>query len=151
MFGRKLGLMTAIVVLLCFPVTALYSQTGEETLSLKLTVIVASNQGSEFTMDNDNYRDELVKLFSYQSYRQVKDYLIELAPNENELLNIEGDYMLGLSSGGMEDGRFAVRLVIQKEGRQFLNTEIQISGEVPVFLGGPSVDQGVLILAVEKR
>ncbi|OGW79939.1 MAG: hypothetical protein A3G33_05020 [Omnitrophica bacterium RIFCSPLOWO2_12_FULL_44_17] len=147
---KKYGWVLVIACIFAMLVPNVFAQT-EQPLMLKVTVIVASNQGSEFTMDNDNYRDELVKLFSYKSYKQVKDYLVELLPAENELLNIEGGYMLALNSEGEKDGKFLVRMVIQKDGRQFLNTEITVTGEVPVFMGGPSVQNGVLILAVEKR
>jgi thiamine biosynthesis lipoprotein len=41
-------------------------------------MLVASNEGSDFDLDNDAYRDQLIKLFSYTAYRQVDDTVAPL-------------------------------------------------------------------------
>ena len=122
---------------------------AEEVIVAKITVIIASNNGNDFNLENDAYRDQLIKLFSYTSYKQVKEYSLKLEKVKQEVLVIPGDYEFVLTFRGRERGRTLIGALIQKGDRKFLNTDLAISGNGPVFLGGPPVDSGVLLLVIE--
>ena len=121
-----------------------------EALLTKVTVIVASNQGSDIDLENDAYRDQLIKLFSYTSYQQTNQYSIRLEEGKQESLAISGGYELILSLYKKEKGRNVIRTMIQKDGKQVLNSELSLTGTGPVFLGGPPIESGDLLLVIES-
>ncbi len=116
-------------------------------LATKITVIVASNQGSDFDLDNDVYRDQLIKLFSYTSYKQTNQYSLRLEEGKQEILTIADGYQLILTLY-KQGKRNVLRALIQKDNKQFLNTELSLTAG-PVFLGGPPASSGDLIFVIE--
>ena len=120
-----------------------------EPLTTKVTVIVASNHGTDFDLENDAYRDQLIKLFSYTSYQQTNQYSIRLEEGKQESLSIAGNYELILTLYKQEKNRNILRAMIQKNGQQVLNTELSLTGSGPVFLGGPPTEAGDLLLVIE--
>ena len=141
----KLGLW---ILAALFPLvsTPLYA---EESVIAKVTVIVASNQGSDFDLENDAFRDQLIQIFSYKSYKQVKEYSIHLEKVKREVLSIPGDYEFVMAYRGQDQGKVRIGALIQKGGRKFLNTEVTIIGTGPIFLGGPPTESGDLLLVIE--
>ena len=121
---------------------------AEAPVTFKVTAIVASNQGSDFDVENDAFRDQLIQLFTYKSYKQLKQYSIHLDGTKSETLAIDG-YELNLALKTRDNGKVRIHALIQKEGRKFLDTEVSIFGAGPVFLGGPSIGDGDLVLAIE--
>ena len=122
---------------------------AESPVTIKVTAIVASNSGSDFDLENDAFRDQLIQLFSYKSYKQVQQSSIRLDGAKDEVMAIPGGYELTLGLKTSENSKIRVHALLQKEGKRFLDTEVSIFGAGPVFLGGPSVDSGNLILAIE--
>lgn len=116
----------------------------------KVTVLVASNQGSDFDLENDQFKDRLIQLFSYTSYRQLKAYSVTLSPTEAQALSIPGEYELKLHLKDHRAGEAALHVVIEKGGTRFLETDVSLRGQAPLFLGGPPFDSGVLIVALER-
>ncbi len=123
-----------------------FSEGATRTL---VTVIVASNQGSGFDLDNDAYRDELIKLFSYPSYRQIKAYALNLEKGKETTLQLPEGYVLTLTLIREEGEKALVQASIRGNGKEYLNTVLSILKPGTVFLGGPPVQEGVLILALE--
>ncbi|MBI4358591.1 MAG: hypothetical protein HY584_04760 [Candidatus Omnitrophica bacterium] len=127
-----------------------YGGSQAPALTLKVAVILASNEGSDFDLENDAYRDQLIRLFSYTAYEQVRGYSVVLEEGEQELIAIPGDYELILTLQRLEGEKVFLHALIQKGGNKFLDTELSLLGPTPVFLGGPPLDSGNLVLAIEK-
>ena len=127
-----------------------YGKSQAPALTLKVAVILASNEGSDFDFENDAYRDQLIRLFSYTAYKQIKGYSIALEEREQELIAMPSDYELILTFRRSEGEKVFIHALIQKGGKKFLDTEFSILGPAPVFLGGPPLDSGNLVLAIEK-
>ena len=70
--------MRKILLFLGFIFLCSQTHVYAESLMTKVTVIIASNQGNDFDLENDAYRDKLIALFSYTSYKQVNQYSIRL-------------------------------------------------------------------------
>jgi hypothetical protein len=114
-----------------------------------VTVLYASNDSQDFDLENDAYRDEIIKLFSYTGYRQIGVRFADLEKGIAEKVMLPGDYDLLLTYDGTENARLLVRALIQKDGEQYVNTVLSsVEGGV-VFLGGPPLQNGVMIIVLE--
>ena len=122
---------------------------AEETVRVHATVVVASNEGSDFNLDNDAYRDQLIKLFSYSAYHQTHHLMVELKKAERARVELPEGYELVLTLQGSEKGRVLVQALIRKGDRQYVDTILSILRPGVVFLGGPPVEKGALIIVLE--
>lgn len=116
---------------------------------VQLTYIVASNTGNDFNLDNDAYRDQMMKLFSYTSYQQLDRDLVELARAEREKVALPDGYELLLTYQGADRDRYMLQAVIRKGGQVYVDTVLSVLKPGVVFLGGPPTDQGDLIIILE--
>ena len=124
---------------------------AEEVTQIKsnVTILVASNEGNDFNLVNDAYRDELIKLFSYTSYNQVDALRRDLVRGVAQKINLPEGYELLLTLQGKENGRVQVQAVIRKAGVQYVDTMLSILMPGVVFVGGPPVEKGSLIIVLE--
>jgi len=142
------GLMLILIASLTFLPAASAEQSQQKML---VTLLTASNQGADFNLDNDEYRDRLIQLFSYSSYDQINQWRIMLAKAERQTIPLVEDYELVLTLQAEEADRFQVEAMIRKGNVSYVNTILTIlkNGGV-VFLGGPKVENGNLIVVLEK-
>ena len=141
--------MRKILLFLGFIFLCSQAHVYAESLMTKVTVIIASNQGNDFDLENDAYRDKLIALFSYTSYKQVNQYSIRLEEGKQQSLALADGYQLSMTLYKQAKDRNVLRVLIQKENRTHLSTELSLSGNGPVFLGGPPAHSGDLLLAIE--
>ena len=120
-----------------------------ETHHIIITVLGASNEGSNFNLDNDVYRDKLIKLFSYTSYNQITQQKVSLQKSEKQALTLPQGYELLLFLKAEEQGRILVQATILKEKQKFLDTSLSMLKPGVVFLGGPPFEKGDLFLVLE--
>ena len=122
--------LAALTLLSLFMV---YSPAKAEEASARIqaTVLIASNEGSDFDLTNDAYRDELIKLFSYSAYHQMDQFDRVLNKSAREKIDLEGGYeLLGkYFPVGDDDGIVAsVRaerrncLLVERAGREYGDT-----------------------------
>lgn len=123
---------------------------GGDLIELHGTIVTASNNGNDFNIVNDTFRDELMKLFSYSDYNQEREFVLKLVKAERQRLELPGGYELILTLQGKEKGRIYVQAVIRKDNEQYLDTVLSILNPGVVFVGGPSVpEKGDLIIILE--
>ncbi len=141
----------AITLCLLFSVISLaFLEAAEEGHKLRLTLLTASNEGTDFDLDNDEYRDRLIQLFSYRSYKQVNQEIVTVKKPERQVIPLLEGYELVLLLQDEQKYRIEVQAVIMKEGVPYVNTVLSILEEGVVFIGGPNTSQGALILALER-
>ncbi|MCM8776611.1 MAG: hypothetical protein NC930_09755 [Candidatus Omnitrophica bacterium] len=121
----------------------------EDTTRIHVTILTASNFGSDFNLENDAFRDQLLNLFSYTSYNQTDKFFIDLPRAKRQSRTLPGGYEFILTLQNKESGRILVQAVIRKGGQQYVDTVLSILNPGVVFLGGPPVEKGVLILVLE--
>lgn len=125
------------------------SVRADETAKFHITFLVASNEGNDFNLVNDDYRDQLLKLFSYTSYKQIDDVLKDLERSKREVIELPDGYQLMLTLQVVEKGRVQVQAMIRKGNQQYLDTVVSILRPGVVFLGGPPAQGGTLIIVLE--
>lgn len=120
-----------------------------EQAKVKVTILTASNQGNDFDIVNDAFRDRLIKLFAYSSYHQIKEETVDLSKAERRHMDLPGKYELILTLHGLEKERVLVQAMVRKDNKQYVDTVLSILKPGVVFLGGPSADEGDLIIVLE--
>jgi hypothetical protein len=113
-----------------------------------LTIVVASSEGSDFNLDNDAYRDKLIELFSYTAYTQLNQEKVELAEGHQTLSLPEG-YEVTLSLLDEAENVTRIQVRIDKKDVTYLDTVLSLQKPGVVFLGGPPLDNGDLVLVLE--
>ena len=124
---------------------------ADTAVPLHVTILSASQGGSDFNLDNDAYRDQLIQLFSYRSYQQKKDLNVDLKKGERVLVPLSDGYELILTLQDQENGRIHVQALIRKGREQYMDSVLAILTPGVVFLGGPSVSEGTLIIVLESH
>ena len=134
-----------------FLVTVSVARAQDVTqIKANATILVASNQGNDFNLVNDAYRDELIKLFSYTSYNQVNAVRRDLVRGVAQKINLPEGYELLLTlQEGKESGPLQVHALIRKGEVQYVDTVLAIMQPGVVFVGGPPVQNGNLIIVLE--
>ncbi len=122
---------------------------AEEAVRVHTTILVASNNGNDFNLVNDAYRDQLIQLFSYTAYTQVDDINSDLANLQPKVLDLPDGYQLTLTLTKVEKGRVMVQAGIRKDNKEYLDTVVSILRPGVVFLGGPPAQGGALIIVLE--
>lgn len=141
----KMILNGLLVLILMFSPSAF----AEDSAKARVTILVASNQGNDFNLDNDAFRDQLIKLFSYSSYHQVTAQAVELKSAQPSTLSLPDGYDLSLEIQGFEENRVLIHAVINKEGKSYVDTVLSAPKEGVAFLGGPQVSGGDLVIVLE--
>lgn len=139
--------MTALSLSLFLPLRVSFA---DAPVRVKGTIITASNNGSDYDLDNDAYRDQLIKLFSYTRYHQIDQFSTQLQKAERQKITLPGGYELVLTLLEQEGDRTLIQALIRKDGTQYVDTVLSILGAGVAFLGGPPVEEGVLIIMLEK-
>ena len=142
---KKIFLIMAAFLMTLTPAV----HAAAETAKVHVTLLIASNEGNDFDLVNDAYRDQLLQLFSYKSYHQVDDMLANLERSKREVLNLPDGYQLILTLQDLDKGRVQVQAMIRKGSSRYLDTIVSILRPGVVFLGGPSAQGGTLIIVLE--
>jgi len=152
MSQKEFNMINKVLSALCLFVLLVQSPTAFAQTSNRMivTMIVASNEGSDFNMDNDAYRDKLTKLFSYSSYIQKDIKKIDMKLNQTNNLDLLEGYNLELTMKDDTDSKIIARAVIIKDHKIYIDTELSIAKPGVFFMGGPTVSNGDLILMLEN-
>lgn len=145
-------LSTTVIFLSCLLATPLHLDAKEdETIKAKVTVLVASNRGTDMNLVNDDYKDELIKLFSYTDYQEVNVQAVDLQKSNRIKIDLPERYELVLTYQGQEDTRSLVQALIRKNTTQYVFTVLSMLPEGVVFLGGPPLANGdIVVIVLEK-
>ncbi len=141
--------LTATFCLLAFLLQPSISQ-AQNSNRMIVTMVVASNEGDDFNLDNDAYRDKLLKLFSYSSYTQKDLKKLDMTLGETQSLDLLEGYALQLTLKEDKGSSIVARAVITKNSKSYIDTELSIAKPGVFFMGGPTLSTGDLILILEN-
>ena len=123
---------------------------ADEPVKVAATLILASNEGNDFDLVNDEFRDKLIELFSYKSYKQEKAEALELKRGERVVMTLVDGYELVLTLQSRENTRVFIQAVIRKESVSYVDTTLSVLTPGVAFLGGPPVNGSTLIIVLEN-
>ena len=145
----KLKILSLAVLFLGFTVSLPHAFATEKA-GFIVTMVAASNEGNDIGLDNDDYRDELIQLFSYTTYKQLDLKKIYLTQGAKTSLELPDGYELSAQMPGLEKDVASLKVNISKDQKEFVNTTLSIRSGGVTFVGGPPTEEGVLILIIER-
>jgi hypothetical protein len=117
----------------------------------RIRVIQASNIGHNIDPSlRDVYR-ELGSLFSFTSYRLLRDETLDLILNRPVTISAHPGRSMEVSLIGLRRDIAKLRIRVVREERDILNTEVRLLPGRTVLIGGPRHGEGVIIYAVSAH
>jgi hypothetical protein len=126
-----------------------FTSAASGQVHTRLRVIRASNVGSDVDPSLRDVHRELGSLFSFTSYRLLRDERLNLSLNQLVSISArEGKIIIETTLVGLNRGVAELRIRVVREGKEILNTQVRLSPGRTVLIGGPRVRDGVIIYAL---
>lgn len=145
---KTLFVLILISALSFFLLSTVYAQ-----VEVRFRVIKASNVGQGFDSSLRDVHNELGSLFSFTSYRLLRDESLNLTLKRPVSISAhEGRIIIESTLVRLERGVGELRIRVVREGKDILNTQVRLSPGRTVIIGGPRAhDGGVIIYAVSAN
>jgi hypothetical protein len=143
---------TFILLVLIVAFSSFFLSTAYAQVQIRLRVIRASNVGQGFDPSLRDVHNELGSLFSFTSYRLLRDENLNLTLNRPVSISAhEGRIILETTLVGVNRGVADARIRVVREGTEILNTQVRLSPDRTVLIGGPRVRDGVIIYTLHAH
>jgi hypothetical protein len=144
---RRAGFLLAAFLVFSFLLTS----PALAQVPIRMRIIQASNVGQNTEPSLSDVHKELGSLFSFTSYRLLREENLRLAPNQPVTITAHPGRFLEVTL--VELKRDAVRLKIRviRDGKDILDTQVRLSSGRTVLIGGPRHGEGVVIYALSAR
>jgi len=138
------------LLLAAFFVVSFFSlPTAFAQVQVRIRVILASNAGQEIDPSLRDVHKELGSLFSFTSYRLVRDESLNLSLNQPaKITGRTGKAFLEATLVGLHRNMAELRLRVVREGTEILNTQVRLFSGRTILVGGPRYGEGVVIYAL---
>ncbi len=145
---RVAFLLTVVLSFLLFSASISSAQ-----VQVRLRAIHASNAASGVDPQLRDLYKELGSLFSFTSYRLMREESLNLSLNQPVSISArEGTIILWATLVGLHRGVAEVRLRVVREGSEMLNTQVRLFPGRTILVGGPRHTRGgVVIYALYAR
>ncbi len=140
----------AAILLIAFLIVSFFSlPTAFAQVHVRMRVILASNAGQDIDPSLQDVHRELGSLFTFTSYRLVRDESLNLSPNQPaRITGRTGKAFLEVTLVGEHKNVAELRLRVVREGTEILNTQVRLFSGRTVLVGGPRHGEGVVIYAI---
>jgi hypothetical protein len=148
--GGSITVMKRVVPIITFSsiLLLLFTSIAFGQVHTRLRVIRASNVGSSVDPSLKDVHEELGSLFSFTSYRLLRDETLSLSPNRPVSISArEGRIIIEITLVGLHRSVAELKIRVAREGKDILNTQIRLSPGRTVLIGGPKLREGVIIYA----
>jgi len=152
--GGTITVMKRVVTLIAFfsLLFILFTSVVFAQVQTQLRVIRASNVGQGVDPTLKELHNELKTLFNFTSYRLLKDENLNLSLNQPISISArEGKIIMEITLVGLHRNVAELRIRVNREGTEKLNTQVRLSPGRTVLIGGPKVRDGVIIYAFYAR
>ena len=137
-------------VLLILLSSPFFGAVASAQVQVRVRVMEASNVGSGFDSSLRDLHDQLGSLFSFSSYRILKDENISLSLNQSVSVPIPLDRSLELTLINQQRVAAEVRVKISRQGRDLLTTLVRLAPGRSVSIGGPKKGESTIIIALSR-
>ena len=152
--GGSITVMKRVVTLIAFfsLFFILFTSVVFAQVQTQLRVIRASNVGQGVDPTLKELHNELKTLFNFTSYRLLRDENLNLSLNQPISISArEGKIIMDITLVGLHRNVAELRIRVNREGTEKLNTQVRLSPGRTVLIGGPKVRDGVIIYAFYAR
>jgi hypothetical protein len=146
----RLELAVALGIALLVAVTG--AALAEDRVFIEVGCILASDSGEHYDRQLDLLRGRLQKMFRYPSYRLVKRENQGVEWGDPMHFDVPGGHTLQIRP--MErrgSDQVALNLSLMQDSEVLLKTDFLLGRRGRMILGGPRLDNGVLLIWVEAR
>lgn len=141
-----------LLLIALFTFSFLSLSTASAQVPVRMRVIRASNIGSSIDASLRDVHEDLGSLFSFTSYRLLRDETLNLSINRPVSIPAhEGRIIIENTLVGLHRGVAELKIRVAREGKDILNTQIRLSPGRTVLIGGPKLREGVIIYALSAR
>ena len=142
-----------VLPILFFILFLFFTSAALGQVQTRLRIIRASNVGSNVDPTLRDVHKELGSLFSFTSYRLLRDETFHLSPNQPSSISAwEGKITIQTTLVGFHKGVAELKIRVIREGNDLLNTQVRLSPGRTVLIGGPRLrDGGVIIYALAAQ
>ena len=120
-------------------------------VNARLRVIQASNAGSVVDPSLKDVYGKLGSLFSFTSYRLLRDQGIALAMNQPVKVQAHPEVFIEMTLVGLQSGVAEIKVRVNRSRTDILNTQVRLSPDRTVLVGGSRHGEGVVIYALSAR
>ena len=148
--GGSITVMKRVVTLIAFfsLLFILFTSVVFAQVQTQLRVIRASNVGQGVDPSLKELHNELKTLFNFTSYRLLRDENLSLSLNQPVSISArEGKIIMQITLVGLHKNVAELRIRVNREGTETLNTQVRLSPGRTVLIGGSKVREGVIIYA----
>lgn len=143
--SRILGGITCMLLLM-----AAYAPLGAESITVKATLVAASQQEGQSDASLKGYLPGLKRSFNYKTFRKVSGPAVKLDVPGKATVSIGKD-SLGLEASSAGAGQVRLGVDWRRGKKQILRTTVVAKKSKPAVFGGPTVDGEKMILLLEYR
>jgi hypothetical protein len=118
---------------------------------IEVGCILASEGGQHYDEKIELLRGRLEKMFHYASYRLVKHENRGVAWGDPIAFEMPGGHSLEIRPMERRADQVALKLALKQDREVLLQTDFLLGRHGRVILGGPRLDNGVLLFWVEAR
>ena len=136
-----------LITLLCLAGLAMVANPLH-AITVKATLIEASNEAAAPDERLKDYTPNLKRIFRYDSFRLIDSGSTEVGVPGAGAIGINGQ-QIKFNTAPAEKGRVRLSIDWRQGKRQIMQTTVSASSSSPTALGGPSTENGKLILVLE--
>ena len=138
---------TALLLIIFFIFSFLFLSTASAQVQVRLRAIHASDAASGVDPSLRDLHKELGSLFSFTSYRLMREETLNLSLNQPASISSrEGRIILETTLVGLHRGVAEVRIKVTREGSEILNTQVRLFPGRTVLVGGPKHTRGGVVI-----
>ena len=151
--GRIVDIMrrTVLIFPLVLILSLLSASLSHAQVQTRLRVFEASNVGTGIDSSLRDMGDQFKSLFSFSSYRLLKEEMLTLRPNQPVSIPIPPKREIELTLIGQHKNIAEMRVKIKQEQTDILNTQVRLSPGRTVSIGGPKHGEGVIIITLSAQ
>lgn len=143
--GRAVALLGAS--LLVFP-AVVSAEPPPAAVVVRIGAVLASNQGNEFDSRLTAMRRQLDNLFTYSSYRLVKEQRKRISWGGHAGFDVPGGPYVIVIPREYRDDRVFMKVVVIENSKPIVDTLLALRDQGTFLVGGRRHSEGVLILAI---
>jgi hypothetical protein len=142
---------TGFLLVAFFVLSSLFISTASAQVPVRMRIIQASNVGRNIDPSLYDVHKELGSLFSFTSYRLLREENLRLSPNQPVTITAHPGRYMEVTLVGLKREAAKLRIRVVREGKDILDTQIRLSPGRTVLIGGPRHGEGVVIYAISAR
>lgn len=148
---RPGGTFPAIAFLVVLLFTGAALSAAEPPVSIDVGVVVASNEGARMDPALASIKAKLQSMFNYSSYRMLDRMKKPLAVGETGEFALPGNRSMRVTPAPASGPKVRLAVQVMEGHRNLLSTTLGLSRGGMVLVGGPSYQNGVMILIISAE